>query len=75
MTLALHKRNWPLVVIALIVITLNILIIAGIFMYTANLEWWSVLIIVGALSSIYLSLMAIIKNDPAWLLLDLILPN
>ncbi|MNH58462.1 hypothetical protein D3C73_102620 [compost metagenome] len=39
------------------------------------LGWWALLIGAGAVSSIYFSVLAIKKNDPAWLLLDFILPN
>ena len=43
--------------------------------YVSVLGWWAALFIAGAISSIVLGLVAIKKNDPTWLLLDLILPN
>ena len=69
------SRNWALVVFASIVIVLNIAVGGFSIAYVSVLGWWAALFIFGAISSIVLGLVAIKKNDPTWLLLDLILPN
>lgn len=69
------ERNWPLVVIALIVIAINAVLLVIGLANTATLGWWALLIALAALTSIFLSVMAIKQNNPAWLLLDLIIPN
>lgn len=70
-----RERNWALVIIASSVIALNIALLVFTAMNIAWLGWWSFFIAMGALSSIVLSATAIKKNEPAWLLLDLILPS
>lgn len=70
-----HGRNWALVVVASIVITLNTGLLIAVSLSTATLGWWALVIVIGAISSIWLSVTAIKKNDPTWLLLDMILPN
>ena len=68
-------RNWALVLIASIVIILNLVMIVLGFAYMSTLGWWSPILIIGGLSSMALAATAIKQNDPAWLLLDLILPS
>ena len=70
-----QPRNWILVLIASLVIALSLLAVIVCAINIANLAWLGWLLIVGGISSIVLSTMAIIKNDPAWLLINLILPN
>lgn len=72
-----HKpvRNWALVVIASSYILVNIILIVIAVLFWSDLGWWAPIITVGAVVSIYFSIEAIRKNEPAWLLLDLILPN
>src|SRR5689334_3021753 len=72
---ARRERNWALVVIASTVILLNAILLLFVSFNTVTLGWWSLVIAAGALSSIWFSVMAIRKNEAAWLLLDLILPN
>jgi hypothetical protein len=68
-------RNWLLVFLAVIVLIFNLVLILIAAAYIETLGWLSLLFIVGAAVSIFMSSMAIIKKDPVWLLLDLILPN
>jgi hypothetical protein len=69
------ERNWPLVVIASIVIIFNIGLFVVAVMNVSAFGWWSLAILAGAALSIWLSALAIKRNEPAWLLLDFILPN
>lgn len=69
------ERNWLLVTIASIVILLDIVLLVIAATNMSTLGWWSLAITIGAISSLYLSVVAIKTNNPAWLLLDLILPN
>jgi hypothetical protein len=68
-------RNWALVVIASIMIVINLALLVIAVAYWSNLGWWAPALIVGAIASLFLSVEAIRKNDPAWLMLDLILPG
>ena len=72
-----HKqaRNWALVVIAVTVMIVNVALLVAAVLYWSALGWWSLAVAVGALTSIFFSIQAIRKNEPAWLLLDLILPG
>lgn len=72
-----HKptRNWALVVIASSYILVNVILLAITVMFWSDLGWWTPVIAIGAVVSIYFSVEAIRKNEPAWLLLDLILPG
>lgn len=69
------ERNWVLVVVASIVIILSIALLVITLRNISTLGWWSLAIAAGAVSSICLSITAIKRNEPAWLLLDLILPG
>ena len=70
-----YERNWGLVVIASLMILGNAAILVLAVLYMTTLGWWSAALIAGAITSIWLSVEAIRHNEPAWLLLDLILPN
>ena len=69
------SRNWALVVIALIMIIINLILLAIAVLYWSVLGWWAPALVGGAITSLFLSVEAIRKNDPTWLLLDLILPG
>ncbi len=69
------SRNWALVIIASIVIAISVTLLVMAVVYRSNLGWWAPVLAVGAVISILLSVQAIKKNDPVWLLLDLILPG
>lgn len=69
------ERNYALVVIAGLVIIGNSFLLAVLAAGVINIGWFGWLVAAGSLSSIIMSTMAIRRNDPTWLLLDLILPN
>ena len=71
-----QNRNWVLFIIASIVIVLNFVVMYVAIVYGNVIGWWAAgALIVASISSIWLSSMAILKNDPSWLMLDLILPG
>lgn len=70
-----QRTNWPLMVVSIVMIVFDVAIFAIVWKRGVIFEWWGALIALGALSSLYLSYKAIKTNNPAWLLLDLILPN
>ncbi len=70
-----QEPNIGLRIFATIVIIINIAILAVVAMNVPGLGWWALVIALGAISSIYFAVIAIKRNEPAWLLLDLILPN
>ncbi len=69
------KKNWVLIVIASTVIVLNAALILFLILNPMTLGWWTLLIGLSAVVSISLSLKAIKENEPAWLMIDLILPK
>lgn len=72
----IHKpRNWFLVFIALILLALGLVLVVVAVMNITTFGWWSLLIGVSGLTSFIAATLAIIKNDPSWILLDLIIPS
>ena len=69
------SRNWVLVFVSTILITLGLTLIILAVMSAANLGWWSLLIGISGLTTVAAAVMSIVKNDPAWILLDLIIPG
>ena len=70
------ERNWTLVIIASFWMLLSaVVVLVGIFNFQ-SLGWIAAsLMIISGAASIGLAVLAIVKNDPAWLLLDIILPG
>lgn len=68
-------RNWALVVVAVSYIVINLILLVIGVMFWSDLGWWAPAIVIGAMASIYFSIEAIRTNEPAWLLLDIILPG
>ena len=66
-------RNWALIVIASIVILIDLALLIITCIYFSKFGWWALATIAGALSSLCMAIVAIKKNDPSWLLLDLLL--
>lgn len=68
------ERNWLLAGVASIWIVLSaVVVLIGILNFQAFGWLIAILMIVVGIVSVSLGLVAIIKNDPAWLLLDMIL--
>ena len=71
-----QRRNLMLVIIASIWITLSaIVVLAGVLNFQTFGWLIATLMIVAGVISVVPAVVAIVKNDPAWLLLDIILPG
>ena len=72
---AVKDGNWALIIIGTLVfiagLTLTVISIA----LASTFGWWSILLFSSGASSMYFSAIAIKHNEPAWLLLDLIIPG
>lgn len=68
-------RNWFLVFIASILIVLGAALVALSIVNVASFGGWSVLMGLGGLMTIAAAVLSIVKNDPSWILLDLIIPG
>lgn len=74
-TKLVHKdRNWALVFISLILILLGLVLTIVSIAYMNVFGWSSILIGITGGATVGASVMAIIQNDPSWILLDLIFP-
>ena len=70
-TTAQH-RSWGLIIISSLIIIGGLTLVALSIVYIGTFGWWSLLIGVNGLISIFMATMSIIKNDPSWILLDII---
>ena len=70
-TTAQH-RSWGLIVISSLIIIGGLTLVTLSIVYIGTFGWWSLLIGVSGLNSIFMATMSIIKNDPSWILLDII---
>ncbi len=69
-----QERNWLLVFIASMLIILGLVLVAVSAMNAHIFGWWSLLIGLYGLATIASATMSIVKNDPRWIMLDLIMP-
>ena len=69
------ERNWALVVVASILIIIGLALLVLAIINVGTFGWWSLALILGALTTIAAAVMSIVKNDPVWILLDLIIPG
>jgi len=69
------ERNWALVVVASILISIGLALLVLAILNIATFGWWSLALGLGALTTIAAAVMSIVKNDPVWILLDLIIPG
>lgn len=67
-------RNWVLVFISSILILLGLVLLVLAIVNIANFGWLSLLIGLIGFAECGAATMSIIKNDPTWILLDLIIP-
>ena len=67
-----QQRSWGLILISSLIIISGLTLVALSVIYIGTFGWWSLLIGVSGLSSICLATMSIVKNDPSWILLDII---
>jgi hypothetical protein len=70
-TTAQH-RSWGLIIISSLIIIGGLTLVTLSIVYIGTFGWWSLLIGVSGLNSIFMATMSIIKNDPSWILLDII---
>ena len=69
------ERNWFLVFISLLMILIGGALLIISIAFATDFGWWSLLVGLGGASTVFMAIMSIIKNDPSWILLDLILPS
>jgi len=69
------ERNWALVVVASILIIIGLALLVLAIINVGTFGWWSLALILAALTTIAAAVMSIVKNDPVWILLDLIIPG
>lgn len=72
---AVKEGNWGLIFFSGIVFALGITLVILAIVFYKQLGWWSLAVFASGFSSAYLSFIAVKDNEPAWLLLDLILPG
>ena len=70
-----EPRNWGLVVIALIYLVIGLALIAAAIVFMPVFGWFSLLIGLAGATPVVASIISIVKNDPSWILLDLIIPG
>jgi len=68
------ERNWALVIFSSLLILIGLVLTVLAIVYSSELGWWALLVGLTGLSTIGASVMSIVKNDPSWVLLNLILP-
>lgn len=73
--IAPEGRNWGLVFICSILIIISLVLIISAFGYMNIFGWWSLLIGLTGVTTLVASIMSIVKNDPVWILLGLLLPG
>ena len=70
-TTAQH-RSWGLIIISSLIIIGGLTLVTLSIVYIGTFGWWSLLIGVSGLISIFMATMSIVKNDPSWILIDII---
>ena len=73
-TTAQH-RSWGLIIISSLIIIGGLILVTLSIVYVGTFGWWSLALGLSGLGTMGAAIMSIITNDPAWILLDLILPN
>lgn len=73
--IATKERDWLLVFVASILIALGLGLIVLAIINIVHFGWWSIPIGLSGLATVSAAIMSIIENNPAWILLDLIIPG
>jgi len=69
------NRNWALVFISSVLLLIGVALLILAIMNISTIGWWSLLAgLIGA-TTIFASIMSIVKNDASWVLLGLIIPG
>lgn len=75
----IHKRssprNWVLVLLSSIIFLLGSTLVVLAALNVPSFGWWSLALGLSGFGTMGAAIMSIITNDPAWIFLDLILPN
>lgn len=69
------SRNWGLIIISSILFLGGSTLVVLATINVASFGWWSLALGLSGLGTMGAAIMSIVTNDPAWILLDLILPN
>ncbi len=69
------SRNWGLIIISSILFLGGSTLVVLAAINVASFGWWSLALGLSGLGTMGAAIMSIVTNDPAWILLDLILPN
>lgn len=69
------QRNWLFIFVALLLIIIGGTLAILSFMHWQQLGWFSPLVALVGLSTITGAVMSLVKNDPTWILLHLVLPG
>lgn len=72
---AAREINWTLVFISSVLIIFGLVLAVLSIRYAHDFGWWSLLIGSSGLTTVAAAVMSIIKNDPSWILMDLIIPG
>lgn len=74
--LSIHGHSWVLMIVGSLIFLTSLVVVALACLYFMKFGWIvASLTIVGGLSSMFLSVMAMKEGKPEWLLLDLIIPG
>ena len=74
--LSSHGRSWALMIVGSLVFLTGLVVVVLACLYFMNFGWLvAILMIIGGLSSMFLSVLAMKDGKPEWLLLDLIIPG
>ena len=68
------NRNWTLVFVASALILMGLALTALAVVNVVSFGWWSLLVGVIGSTAVAAAVMSIVKNDPSWIFLDLIIP-
>lgn len=71
----MKKRNWFLVFICAVLILIGLALTVVSIAFMSELGWWSILIGLSGLTTVTAAVLSIIKNDPSFILLGLIIPS
>jgi len=69
------NRNWALVFIGVVLLLIGIALLVLAIMNIQTIGWWSLLAGLIGVTTIFASIMSIVKNDASWILLGLIIPG
>jgi len=68
-------RNWAIVIVGSILIVIGLALVILAVSNIPGFGWWSIAVGLSGVSTIGAAVMSIVKNDPSWILLDLIIPG